>query len=128
MLKPLPRLAVDGSGALDSSLSRPGIWPTMPLADVMKLDTCAGELWRIAVVLSRLPETAGSVWDDFCISDVDTMMYAGRPLNELVFWDKGEDGRYQTVELPAFRISLARDERRECEFLRGALLTQGRGR
>lgn len=52
------------------------------------------------------------VWDDFCINDVDTMMYAGKPLNEVVFWDKGKDSAsseaYGSVELTAFRVTLER--------------------
>ncbi|OAP60695.1 hypothetical protein AYL99_05697 [Fonsecaea erecta] len=67
---------------------------------------------------------SGSVWEDFCVSDVDTMMYAGKPLNEIVFWDdedhrdtpagwEGEGGekeeaRYGMVELTAFRINMTR--------------------
>ncbi len=66
-----------------------------------------GELWRVALTLEK-PATP-AVWDDFCISDVDTMMYAGKPLNELVFWDRDErTGRFGRVELTAFRINLTR--------------------
>ena len=64
-----------------------------------------GELWRLAV-MSEKPAVP-ALWDDLCISDVDTMMYAGKPLNELVFWSRNEkSGRYGGVELTAFRINL----------------------
>ena len=70
-----------------------------------------GERWRILIVTD--PSTAGGrggIWEDFCISDVDTMMYAGKPLNEMVFWDNDHDGEFETVELTAFRISMTRSE------------------
>ena len=98
-----------------------------------------GELWRIAVSLEKESSTKSrhsfrqesttpsptlygqnspttgfadsTVWDDFCITDVDTMMYAGKPLNEVVFWDKDEkSGRYGQVELTAFRINMTRHD------------------
>ncbi|KIX93011.1 uncharacterized protein Z520_11284 [Fonsecaea multimorphosa CBS 102226] len=75
-----------------------------------------------------------NIWEDFCVSDVDTLMYAGKPFNEIVFWDdrdisaggeeegegvggnRGDDDeeqeqdgvRYGTVELTAFRINMTR--------------------
>ncbi|KIW85676.1 hypothetical protein Z517_01068 [Fonsecaea pedrosoi CBS 271.37] len=100
-----------------------------------------GELWRIAFTLGRSghsPTSSSSssssntnVWEDFCTSDVDTHMYAGKPLNEIVFWrrdavdgvegeqqqqqqqqqEEDDDGgwtRYDVVELTAFRINLTR--------------------
>lgn len=100
---------------------------TIPTLLYRDEESRTGEQWRIVVVQSPSREAAASVWDDFCFTDVDTMMYAGRPLNEMVFWDKGADGKYQTLELPAFRISLGRErgDEGEFEFLGGALLTQG---
>ncbi|KIW95273.1 uncharacterized protein Z519_03857 [Cladophialophora bantiana CBS 173.52] len=111
-----------------------------------------GELWRITFTFDRLggdvddydygddndsdtildrgPSRSGSssssapgVWADFCVSDVDTMMYAGKPLSEIVFWDPdittGPDdeggteeetlgARYGMVEMTAFRINMTR--------------------
>jgi len=70
-----------------------------------------GERWRVVILVdSPKSESPGRVWDDFCISDVDTLTYAGKPLNEIVFWDKNQDGKFETVELTAFRISMSRGE------------------
>jgi hypothetical protein len=50
-----------------------------------------------------------SVSDEFCISDVDNIMYAGTPLSEVVFWDRdGKTGMFGKVELPAFKMNLTR--------------------
>ncbi|EXJ77575.1 hypothetical protein A1O3_09802 [Capronia epimyces CBS 606.96] len=86
------------------------LMPTLLFRDQ---DNQAGELWRILILPGRSPPHKAKVWDDFCISDVDTLMYAGQPLNELVFWDPGQDGRFDAVELTAFRISMTRDRREE---------------
>lgn len=68
-----------------------------------------GELWRLSVNLER--PGVSSVWDDQCIDDVDTMIYAGRPLNELAFWNKDEkSGRFGQLELTAFRVNLTRTD------------------
>ncbi|EXJ58524.1 hypothetical protein A1O7_05950 [Cladophialophora yegresii CBS 114405] len=76
--------------------------------------TKRGELWRIVFALDKPSSPAGvGVWDDFCLADVDTKMYAGRPLNEVVFWDRDADensgtGRFGRVEMSAFRVNLTR--------------------
>lgn len=80
------------------------IIPTLLFRDQEHLK---GELWRFTPLQDR-PDSR-HVWDDFCESNVDLLMYAGKPLNEMAFWDKDERGRYGTVELTAFRISLTRD-------------------
>lgn len=41
------------------------------------------------------------VWDDYCLTDMSGVIYDGRPLNEVIFWE-GE------VELTAFRIRLGK--------------------
>ncbi|KIW67042.1 hypothetical protein PV04_06319 [Phialophora macrospora] len=74
----------------------------------------AGELWRIVVAVDKPPHQKEKsadpgVWDDFCVADVDVMMYAGRPLNEVVFWDRDRAaGPFGRVELSAFRVNLTR--------------------
>jgi hypothetical protein len=89
----------------------------------------AGELWRMALVLNRPDHTESAVWDDFCVSDIDNRMYAGRSLNELVFWNKTDAGRYNTLELPAFRVSMSRHDDGDSDangtILHAGLLTQG---
>jgi CubicO group peptidase (beta-lactamase class C family) len=92
-----------------------------------------GEVWRIATVMDREspPESVLGRWsehennagswsgfapvsDEFCISDVDNIMYAGTPLSEVVFWDRDEKtGMFGKVELPAFGMNLTRADRTE---------------
>jgi CubicO group peptidase (beta-lactamase class C family) len=99
----------------------------------------AGEVWRVATVLdpgaplepvlgrwSQHENNAGSwsgfppVWDEFCITDVDNIMYGGTPLSEVVFWDKDEKtGMFGKVELTAFRVNLTRAAQEEDEGLDG---------
>jgi len=62
-----------------------------------------GEIWRVVVAPERQEEM--SPWDEFCNTDVDGLMYAGLPLNEVVFWH--EEG---VVELPAWRVTMKRKE------------------
>lgn len=93
-----------------------------------------GELFR--AVLDMSPRHDGGprgVWDDFCVTNVDLFMYAGKPVGEVVFWDTDDKGgRYDRVELSAFRVSLNRvagvrleEEEEEEEKSTEALLTQG---
>ncbi|EHY55959.1 uncharacterized protein HMPREF1120_04068 [Exophiala dermatitidis NIH/UT8656] len=88
-----------------------------------------GERWRILLLSEPRRDhdhdhkttTAGHgvpVWDDFCITNIDMMAYAGKPFNELVFRNKittGTDGsssfKFGTVELTGFRVSLDRVEK-----------------
>jgi len=66
-----------------------------------------GEEWRALIVEER-EEGLGGIWDDFCSENVDATMYAGFPLNEMVFWDKNKQDKFKTLELSAFRINLTR--------------------
>lgn len=60
-----------------------------------------GEIWRLQVVQERGEAQSGhGLFDDFCLTDIDTTSYAGLPLNEVVFWH--EEG---LVELPAFKVT-----------------------
>ncbi|KAK5465165.1 hypothetical protein LTS15_001728 [Exophiala xenobiotica] len=88
--------------------------PTLLYRDQSKLD---GELWRFAPVLD-IPSGDDAIWSDFCVSDVDNLMYDGKPLNEIVFWDKDKDEKYGTAELTAFRVSLARSGLDAAQLLR----------
>lgn len=59
-----------------------------------------GEIWRMVVVEDRVEKQSGhKLFDDFCLTDVDTTEYGGLPLNEVVFWHEAG-----LVELPAFRV------------------------
>lgn len=67
-----------------------------------------GEIFRMLVLAEPKPDAKPGVWDDFCITDVDVMVYAGKPLNEVVFWhDEG------TVELPAWNLKASRSSPRQ---------------
>jgi CubicO group peptidase (beta-lactamase class C family) len=66
-----------------------------------------GERWRIMVVEER-NQAEGGVWDDFCIEDYDRATYAGKPFNEVAFWDERKDGRFGVLELVGFRANLTR--------------------
>ncbi|KIW13298.1 hypothetical protein PV08_08486 [Exophiala spinifera] len=69
-----------------------------------------GELWRFIPVMNVTDESnrEGKVWSDFCISDIDWMIYDGNPFNEIVFRNRGKDGRYGTVEITGYKVSLTR--------------------
>ena len=60
-----------------------------------------GEIWRMVVASERREDTDADVWDEFCLTDVDPLTYAGLPLNEVVFWH--EEG---VVELPAWGVKM----------------------
>ncbi|KAK5166877.1 uncharacterized protein LTR77_007606 [Saxophila tyrrhenica] len=61
----------------------------------------AGEIWRILAMYERKEGKGRDVWDDFCITDIDTAKYAGLPVNEVVFWH--EEG---VMELPAWKVTM----------------------
>ena len=62
--------------------------------------TKQGEIWRFLIVQERKEKTSGhGLFDEFCVTDVDTTSYGTLPLNEVVFWH--EEG---LVELPAFQV------------------------
>lgn len=59
-----------------------------------------GEIWRMVVVEDLVGKQSGhKLFDDFCLTDIDTTEYGGLPLNEVVFWHEAG-----LVELPAFRV------------------------
>jgi CubicO group peptidase (beta-lactamase class C family) len=70
-----------------------------------------GELWRM-VQSDTHSDTERSIWDDFCMTNVDEALYAGKGFNELVFWNAGEDGKFVEIELSAFRVNMTRSEER----------------
>ena len=72
-----------------------------------------GELWRIKIVPERY--RAQDVWDEFCITDIDTWFFGGKPIFELAFWDGDGDGDEQggkvaELDLTAFRVRLGREK------------------
>lgn len=111
--------------------------PTLLYRDQARL---AGELWRIVVVpeeadgreRGRGRGAAGGVWDDFQITDHDGSMYAGKPLNELVFWmgedGDGEEGKMavvEEVEFTGFRVRMSRVTRSSIRGGEGSGIADG---
>ncbi|KAH7411775.1 beta-lactamase/transpeptidase-like protein [Phaeosphaeria sp. MPI-PUGE-AT-0046c] len=80
--------------------------PTLLFKDEKKQ---RGEIWRMVQSDVRI-EGEGSIWDDFCVANIDTVLYAGVGLNELVFWGAANNGQFEKVELSAFRINMTRME------------------
>ncbi|EUC33653.1 hypothetical protein COCCADRAFT_95594 [Bipolaris zeicola 26-R-13] len=66
-----------------------------------------GEEWR-GMLAEERGESAGGVWDDFCVENYETTSYAGIPFNGVVFWNEREDGSFGMLELSAFRVNLTR--------------------
>ena len=79
--------------------------PTLLFVDEEKQQ---GEIWRGLLVPEQRNESL--VWDDFCLTDDDTVQFAGKPLFEVVMWHSDDGvGRVEEVELSAFRVKLKLD-------------------
>lgn len=63
--------------------------------------TKEGEIFRALVVSERYEGEEDLVWNDFCMTDVQTGSYNGRPLNEVVFWHAE-----RMLEVTAWRVKL----------------------
>lgn len=113
------RLIANGTDALQSAFKTSPhqyvqLIPTSQYQDKKKK---RGENWRIVHSYERNAD-GGSIWDDYCIANIDGDVYAGTSLNELAFWNAGEDGKFAEVELSAFRVNLTRsDESHEAQEL-----------
>ncbi|KAF2503171.1 beta-lactamase/transpeptidase-like protein [Lophium mytilinum] len=101
----------NGTDMLDSVVPKfPGIegpWraqltPTLLFRDEAKQE---GELWRLQVVPEKTE--GGSIWDNFCVTDIDSLTYGGLPLQEFVFWEDDE-GVVEGLDLSAFRLKMRR--------------------
>ena len=72
-----------------------------------------GEVWRFIDVIDdyEYPTNATTVWNDYCVVNIDPFSYGAVPLNEAVFWRGGADfaSQVQSVTLSAFRIELQRE-------------------
>jgi hypothetical protein len=63
------------------------------------------------IVQERKEEQNGrGLFEDFCLTDIDTVSYASLPLNEVVFWHQES-----LVELPAFGVTFKAEEVDEVE-------------
>lgn len=70
----------------------------------------SGQVWR---VMFAAPDTrTGRAMENCLIDDLDSMMYGGRSLEEFVF-HLSKDGVVESVELPAFRITLQKGKMKE---------------
>ena len=83
-------------------------YQVIPTFEERRSGSRIGQVWRIVNVLDTPADSnqTGDIWNDYCVSNVDPISYAGKPLNEVVFWDK-VNGVSQ-IELSAFRIVLDR--------------------
>jgi len=62
--------------------------------------TKQGEIWRLLVVEERSKtKSSYGIFENYCLTDIDTTSYGSLPFNEVVFWH--EEG---LVELPAFQV------------------------
>lgn len=95
------------STPLESWIPRDGFAQIIPTLLYRNAQDQKGEEWRIQPVEERL-DGEHEIWDDFCITDVDGPLYAAVPMNNVVFWDQGEKGTFETLELSAFRVNLTR--------------------
>ncbi|KAJ4348028.1 uncharacterized protein N0V89_009400 [Didymosphaeria variabile] len=65
-----------------------------------------GEIWRLHIATER-PREETEVWDDFCITDIEGLLYGGIPINQAVIW-KGPYGLVYDIDLEGFRASMVR--------------------
>ena len=83
------------------------VLPTLLFDDENKKE---GERWRLLPqkIASKQERRSASLWDNFCISDWDSMTYAGKPYNEIVFRGGRPHGSSESVRLSGFRSTLYR--------------------
>ncbi|KAJ5097970.1 beta-lactamase/transpeptidase-like protein [Penicillium argentinense] len=76
-------------------------------------DGRVGEIWRFINVIDDYvyPTNATTIWNDYCVANVDPMSYGAVPLNEAVFWRASNDSTstVEEVTLSAFRVTLRRE-------------------
>lgn len=84
----------------------PGYVSLVPTLLYHDEEASSGELWRLTATAYR-SEGERDIWDDFCITNIDPVMYAGLPLNEFAIWG-GEDGIAYDLGLTGFRANLTR--------------------
>jgi hypothetical protein len=69
-------------------------------------DKQKGERWGFEILQVRKDGKKASVWDNFCIANMEgPAYYAGKPINELVFYG-GQDQERHKVHLTGFRTTL----------------------
>lgn len=73
-----------------------------------------GELWRFVVTAER-KDGDRDIWDDFCLTNIESPAYANVHINEVSFWD-GKGRAFDTLELSAFRTNLSRTDDNKTEL------------
>jgi CubicO group peptidase (beta-lactamase class C family) len=70
-----------------------------------------GERWGFEILQVRKDGQKASVWDNFCIANMEgPAYYAGKPINELVFSGEQDQERHE-VHLTGFRTTLTKKRR-----------------
>ncbi|MCJ1284822.1 hypothetical protein MMC26_004159 [Xylographa opegraphella] len=72
--------------------------------------TVREEIWRATATLKPNAARKSSVWDDFCLTDVDFLTYGGFSIEEFRFI-RGRNGEVESVVLNGLRITLFKEER-----------------
>ncbi|KAJ5524823.1 beta-lactamase family protein [Penicillium frequentans] len=76
-------------------------------------DGRVGEVWRLIDVIDDYddPTNSTTVWNDYCVANIDPFSYGTVPLNEIVFWRNSSDHRstVESVTLSAFKVDLRRN-------------------
>lgn len=89
------------------------VWHVVPTLLHVDEKNVRGARWRVIPSIQR-PKDSDTIpkrriWDNFCVSDWDFNSYAGKPLNEVIFWtDEDTDDQAVEVELSAYRTKLRR--------------------
>ncbi len=86
------------------------VLPTLLFDDEAKQE---GERWRLLPQKAASEQERTSTWDNFCPSDWDTIMYAGKPFTEVVFRGGEHYGSSESVHLSGFRSTLYRKQGNE---------------
>lgn len=60
-----------------------------------------GEIWYWVLQESKPSSAAENIWDDFDVSDIDVLQYAGKPIHKIIFWREKRQ-----VEIPAWELVL----------------------
>ncbi|RPB00822.1 beta-lactamase/transpeptidase-like protein [Choiromyces venosus 120613-1] len=78
--------------------------------DFRLFPTGIGKVWRMSVNFIPHEKKQETVWSRACFTDIDVWAYAGQSVSEFIFHEGEEKAVVVGVGLPAFRISLAKQE------------------
>lgn len=73
--------------------------------------TADEEIWRLTAIPKRKESESGKVFDDYCMTDVDSLAFGGWPVEEFVFGFFGQDegAGPGAVLMPGMRTELFKD-------------------